>query len=1738
MADLTPTQRLFGGLNATSRPAQLLNANLGRSADQLFQTKQGIALGDLLTPPPIEKPSKFQSLFNTYDGMDLSRFGFTESLQSVGEREEGGGFSPLGVLTIPYQTAVALGKNIAEYMFDREVGTDDFLTDMENALTGQGEFSFGNVLEAIGTDELNLASIDLALPDEWTDWMEESPWVRWGTSIVAGVAAGFFAGPFAGIGTVFATEQALGGKGAVSATADVFLDPLNKLRMFQLTTKGTQMAKAAGKLEGSVLQQLLRGQRQLFDFGGDLFIGKGGFRFSNVEKAFEFASRPIQLVPNAGFELLNKLPLVEPIVEKGINPFTGAISRGSNYFAKTFFDRLGHIKLASGLSEDVAEKVAKQLDDAKALADQNQAKLLVRTAVNDLIKLNPTEQSYMFLESLRASVPIESTATGPLFSGTREAIDFMRGRATSPWKLLKDELPDAVPSLDQSKKKFFKGARTEETRKMLGDIKTMRDDLVQKSEAFDDVRSQLRQAKKTKNKALIDAMEIETSRAEDALNTARSFRDEFLQTLEKSGAAKELNAVQRGAVTPELGKIFRNMVEYVWGEDVAKATKIFFSHESAAELSDGVFVNVELIQRANQNVKETANMAMKVYASGTIEDAFRTMTEHHFRGMLTDHLAANLDNQEVVRQAMSLNITPNKALTGEAAQRASQRYTQLQSAARQFGFEEINDPKLLMEWYMTKMEAAGLYGAKIQNSQTAKFIGGAIDGIRGFIRMMGKPFGVKTAYSNKEVFDWMKSFSSDADYFLKAQDGAVTLNFKKSLEEILEKDAKTGKGKYLYLRLVNQFQTLAEQAGVLPEGFRRKLLLHGSTYHPLLPRSQYTQEIFRQKNFEAGLASKSGEATKHKELVGKKELQELRNFMFDGDEVEKFLRDSLIFDEAEWGLLKGTKNLNKFVDPNSLEYELMSRARGIFDITPPSAFVSEIGVIGWHFANMAGRPIPKMVFEAINSVAVSGENAAEQLIDEIGMLADRIGLDAADNDRIIGVLKNNFKIRKGTTRKNMQAVTKRKDDLIDLLAKDNPTSTDVLQIHGLIRSLARNLDEGSVQSMLMNLPHYNSLDDFALSPTLFRSMMNPERTARSGVTLHYGIDPNVSRSAILKDWKASVRQAASEGRDPFDEVFRNDIFKELRAKRGDFPVPLKTSGKGKRLVLDEQVLRPGGGVRNAEEIAQLSKVNEWVQFNSEKGAPLAPIFDGLNGKMVPKVLAEHITGKPVDFGGALGPFISFMEKLGKFGNSETYRKTTEGAVDKTVNALDRVFGIKVSDGLKNQATRSIQGLGFDYLTHLFKANALLSPAYHVRNDVSGAITNIMHGVGSDSMIQAFKDVSQYVRSGKKSLRSEWVREFYESGSAEAFFSKELIADTLGGAPGLNRANPLSTKFAAFEVNHRLGQINEEWIRASSFHHFRVNKGMSVEDATRMTKLLHFDYSDLSQFEDKVLKRLIPFYTYFRKALVRDTRLFMNRTGEYVKMAHIVAEVERRGDAVEKDEAVPFYVRESMGVPFRRDENGNVNYVLLRGLIPAAELAGRFIAEPNRDGTWSILQTPVVGPLLQEVFQQINPVLKLPVEKALNYDFYFGKKIQEFEGQEGSFFGQPVTRSRLHMIKNIRFLKDIERLWVASQGIRRADAPESPGVTPSQAFLRSILGVNVQVNREPERTLRFNERRGEVPNLQRLLRREARFRPGSVNIPILQQRIAQAQGQAATDRARESDVEDPLRRVFTGQGNLQ
>ena len=187
--------------------------------------------------------------------------------------------------------------------------------------------------------------------------------------------------------------------------------------------------------------------------------------------------------------------------------------------------------------------------------------------------------------------------------------------------------------------------------------------------------------------------------------------------------------------------------------------------------------------------------------------------------------------------------------------------------------------------------------------------------------------------------------------------------------------------------------------------------------------------------------------------------------------------------------------------------------------------------------------------------------------------------------------------------------------------------------------------------------------------------------------------------------------------------------------------------------------------------------------------------------------------------------------------------------------------------------------------------------------------------------------------------------------------------------------------------------------------------MDPQAAAMRTKKYLFDYQDLTDVEKGLLRRVVPFWTWTRKNVPLALETLVTQPGKVSALGKVQAEAEKQIEEGLDRKYVSDFIRDGLGVPMRKGEGGKVEYFLMKGWVPTADLAK-------------------IDP--QEMFGMLHPALKAPIEQAMNKNVFSGRPIERFPGERGKFLGAAMPQRLSHLLRNIVAVQELDRLMFAEE----------------------------------------------------------------------------------------------------------
>lgn len=403
-------------------------------------------------------------------------------------------------------------------------------------------------------------------------------------------------------------------------------------------------------------------------------------------------------------------------------------------------------------------------------------------------------------------------------------------------------------------------------------------------------------------------------------------------------------------------------------------------------------------------------------------------------------------------------------------------------------------------------------------------------------------------------------------------------------------------------------------------------------------------------------------------------------------------------------------------------------------------------------------------------------------------------------------------------------------------------------------------------------------------------------------------------------------------------------------------------------------------------------------------------FDSLAAKREQERLVLHEVARPVG---------KPSDLHGELGNDSLYRiddtgihalETKKGVPDvekaradmrrgEQVVRMNRMIGqLYTHQTLAGQVARSEVGRYFDrVLSGLKTALTVLNvPAYELRNMTGDLYFAFQADTHAKDVLDAYRvmGVDTKLRRARRSLGATYDPKMkVDVGGGRSIPADRLLREAIedGGIRTgyvgaekfeiLRGVEPASvrTKFSRIRPIDRLrsvGQFREDGTRLATYLGAR-RRGFTRAEAARWVNQHHIDYGDLTEFEQGVLRRVFPFYTFAARNTRQQLTKLATRPGKFATYQKAREELAKNaGLSADWEQSLPDYQQKAGGIPLTKDR------IIFPGL-PVTDLARIGAIASPRD------QFDLTA-------QMLNPLVKAPVEYFSNHSFFFKGPIYQDE----------------------------------------------------------------------------------------------------------------------------------------------
>jgi len=321
---------------------------------------------------------------------------------------------------------------------------------------------------------------------------------------------------------------------------------------------------------------------------------------------------------------------------------------------------------------------------------------------------------------------------------------------------------------------------------------------------------------------------------------------------------------------------------------------------------------------------------------------------------------------------------------------------------------------------------------------------------------------------------------------------------------------------------------------------------------------------------------------------------------------------------------------------------------------------------------------------------------------------------------------------------------------------------------------------------------------------------------------------------------------------------------------------------------------------------------------------------------------------------------------------------------------------------------------YDKALGWWKGQVLVSPAYHARNVVGNFWNNWLADVKDPNDYLKAGGLQIKMRQGKGLTKADRVlidearrHGVIDKGWYAADIADDVL-DKLRKPSFLEALNPLDRRNFLIKGNRAVGSAIENQARLA--HFIAKRKSMDAAGAALSVKKYLFDYTNLAPFEQQVLKRALPFYSWSRKNIPLQIEHMLTKPYKYSRVGQAIRGVERKG--TEKEiENMPGWMKERLAIPLFK-KNDQVYNMVLENWLPAADV--NKLLRPD------------------ELWNMSTPFLKTPVEMMFNYSVFMGRPLEQRPGERKQFrlgklaYDVPA-RTVAPIVQQVRVLNEISKL---------------------------------------------------------------------------------------------------------------
>lgn len=314
--------------------------------------------------------------------------------------------------------------------------------------------------------------------------------------------------------------------------------------------------------------------------------------------------------------------------------------------------------------------------------------------------------------------------------------------------------------------------------------------------------------------------------------------------------------------------------------------------------------------------------------------------------------------------------------------------------------------------------------------------------------------------------------------------------------------------------------------------------------------------------------------------------------------------------------------------------------------------------------------------------------------------------------------------------------------------------------------------------------------------------------------------------------------------------------------------------------------------------------------------------------------------------------------------------------------IDRQFANLLNvagDANKGVAQASVK-LVNDF-NNMFKKFKTLTPGFHLRNIAGNATNMVLSGVPSSQIPGYYKKAaetlnnmpeifSKFNKGGLDALSDvekaqfDMIKQFYQGNFTKAGTKLQDLEDIRDATRGVGVIDKVGQK--SMQLNEVVDSHNRMALLMYANEHPEYLSKLGVKSPVEAVKYTLMDPGNLTDFEKKYVKKLIPFYTFTKQNLLFHASNIMKNTPKYNRLVKAFNSIYDNLDENQYNQ----YQKEGFQLPLPiADDNGN--QMFLKTNLPLSDL-GEWASEP-----------------LRKALSSMTPLIKTPYEMVTGKDIYTG-----------------------------------------------------------------------------------------------------------------------------------------------------